>query len=292
LPSETANWGPDDEIGALDGISSDKIVESARLVKRGRVYDLSHILEYGIPQHWFHGEFFYSTFRRHGDSLKSLNSKNRMGAMNVRLEMADHTGTHIDSINHVSTDGRMYKDQIADEITGEFGTSRLGMENVPPILTRGVLLDIASLKGVEMLEGGYPITMKDVGDCLRENRIEIHRGDAVLFSTGWTILWMKDNARYLKSWPGLGEEVAEWLAGKGASIVGADTPGVEVEPNEDPEKIDSLHQLMVAKHGIRLLENLSLEEVRREKVLEFLFVCLPLRIKGGTGSPVTPIAVV
>jgi kynurenine formamidase len=102
---------------------------------------------------------------------------------------------------------------------------------------------------------------------------------------------MKDNQRYSDTCPGIGLAAAEWIAEQGVTIVGADTWNVEVSPCEDPKESDAVHQLLITKNGIRMIENMNLEELRRDKVWEFLFVCLPLNLKGATGSPVTPIAV-
>jgi kynurenine formamidase len=286
-----SKWGGDDELGALNEISLSKVCEAARLVKSGKIYNLSQTLESGIPQHWFHGEFFYSTFRRHSDSIKLFAAKNEVGAMNMRLEMADHTGTHIDGLNHTSIKGRVYNGRLGDEITSSHGTSKLGIENTPPIFTRGLLSDVASLKGQERLQAGYVISAEEIADCLKGTNVELRRGDALLIRTGWSQLWMSDNSKYLSSCPGIGKDAGKWLAERGVSLIGADTGNVEVDPNEDAKESDVVHQFLITQNGIRLIENLNLESLSYDRVSEFLFICLPLRIKGGTGSPISPIAV-
>jgi len=131
-----SKWGAEDEIGALGAINYSKIIEAARLVKNGKTYNLAHVLEEGIPSLSFHGHFLYTTFRRHSVDLKSPGKMNNAGGMNTRLEMADHTGTHIDGLNHISIGERLYNGHVSEEIMGTFGTEKLGIEKTPPIFTR------------------------------------------------------------------------------------------------------------------------------------------------------------
>jgi kynurenine formamidase len=211
--------------------------------------------------------------------------------MNMRLEMADHTGTHLDGLNHVSIGNRLYNGYTVDETLGVFGTSKLGMEKTPPIFTRGVLVDVATSKRVTTLDSGYSITSNDIKSALKEKNAEIRKGDAVLVATGWDRLWMSNNQKFNSPCPGIDLSAARWIAERGASIVGSDTWQVEVVPLTKSRELAPIHQFLLTKNGIRLIENLKLEELQRDGVTEFLFVCLPLRIKGGSGSPVTPLAV-
>jgi kynurenine formamidase len=288
-----SRWGADDDVGALNEISGATVLRALRLVREGRVYDLSQTLEPGIPVHPFHGPFHYATYRRHSESLSLFDTKNRLGAMNVRLEMPDHVGTHLDGLNHPSIGDLIYNGRRSEDVVGVHGTTRLGMEKTPPIVTRGVLLDVASAQGVERLEGGYAISREDVESTLRKDGVKLERGDALLVATGWAQLWMRDNARYSSSCPGIGLEAARWVADQGVAVVGADTWNVEVEPAETEGSPFVVHQTLTTRGGVRLLENMNLEGLRRSsKAKEFLFVCLPLRIRGGSASPVTPAAVV
>ncbi|MDA4123526.1 MAG: cyclase family protein [Thaumarchaeota archaeon] len=286
-----SKWGPLDEIGALNEITPELIIGAARLVRKGKTFNLSHVLESGIPQHWFHGEFQYSTFRRHSDTLKLFGKKNKVSAMNVKISMADHSGTHIDALNHTSINGLLYNGTPAEEVTGTFGTTKLGIDRTPPIFTRGVLLDVAGAKRKAVLDPGYAITASDIESCIKRQGIKLGRGDAVLIRTGWSKYWMKDNGKYLGPCPGIGKEAARLLVEKKIVLVGADAWNPEVDPNEDPEEDDVVHQMLIVKNGIRIIENLDLEELVKEKARAFLFVCLPLLVKGGSGSPITAMAV-
>lgn len=287
-----SRWGADDQAGAMNEVTPEIITSAARLVRKGKIFVLSHILESGIPQHWFHGEFQYSTYRRHSDTQKMFTKKNKFSAMNVKVNMADHSGTHIDSLNHTAIDGLLYNGISAAEVTGPLGTTKLGMETSPPIFTRGVLLDVARAKRKPSLEAGYVIKPSDIDLCIRRQRVTLRKGDAVLVRTGWSRHWMNDNNKYLGSCPGIGKEAASLLIRKRIAIFGADAWNPEVDPNEDPKEEDAVHQMMLVKNGIRMIENLYLEEPAREKSWTFLLVCLPLQVKGASGSPITPIAVV
>ena len=269
-----------------------KVRSSSRLVQKGRIYSLDHVLEFGVPVFGFHGDFIYSTFRRHRESLAFFGSTNRFGAMNARLQITDHTGTHIDALNHISKGSRLYNGHDANKIVGTFGTSKLGIDTTPPIFTRGVLLDMASYEGRDVLEPNHSISVSDIKGMLRKDRLRIEKGDAVLIATGWARLWMVDNGKFSETCPGINLEAGRWLAAQNVSIVGADTWNVEVTPAEKQGEFGPVHQHLITENGIRLIENMNLEELRKDGVREFLFVCLPLRVKGGTGSPISPIAVV
>ncbi|MDW8072725.1 MAG: cyclase family protein [Nitrososphaerota archaeon] len=279
--------------GALRSLSEANVAQAALLVKRGRVYQLGRVLDVNSPAHPFHGPLFYSTFRRVKDSLRVW--RGSFGAMNVRLEMSDHTGTHIDALNHVSIGNMLYGGRAVEDIEWEMGTRELGAENFQPIVTRGLLLDIAASKGLGVLEDNYLISVEDVVLALKfEGVAEPREGDAVLFRTGWGALWGRDNSRYIgPPIPGISIDVAKWLSARNVVLVGGDTPSVErisVEPPNTPH-VEPVHQHLIVEKGIFMLENLDLEELSSEKVYEFLFICNPVRIRGATAGHVNPIAI-
>jgi kynurenine formamidase len=169
--------------------------------------------------------------------------------------------------------------------------TKLGIQNVGALITRGVLLDVAGYKGVDMLGDTYEITQEDIEGAARKQNVTFQPGDAVLTRTGWSRLWGKDNARYGRGNPGLGVKAAQYLLAKDPMMLGADTAPVEVNPN--PDKLVSLpiHQLALVVHGVHLLENLNLEELSAKGVNEFALIMQPLKLQGATGSTVAPIAV-
>jgi len=158
-------------------------------------------------------------------------------------------------------------------------------------MTRGVLIDVAALKGVDMLGETYEITVADLEQALQKQNQKLQPGDAVIINTGWGKLWGKDNARYMKSSPGIGVKAAEWLAKQDPMLVGGDTAPVEVSPNPDPEISLPVHQIMLVVNGIHLLENLKLDELASKRMYEFAFVMQPLKLQGFTGSTVAPTAI-
>jgi kynurenine formamidase len=153
-----------------------------------------------------------------------------------------------------------------------------------------VLIDVAGLKGVETLPDTYEITVQDLEDALKKQNLTVQPGDAVIINTGWGKLWAKENARYVKSCPGLGVKAAEWLIAKDPILLGSDNWPVEVSPNPDPQLSLPVHQLALVVHGVHLLENMKLDELVQKGVGEFAFMMQPLKIQGGSGSTVAPIA--
>jgi kynurenine formamidase len=165
------------------------------------------------------------------------------------------------------------------------------METVPPVVTRGVLIDVAAYKGVERLARGYLITLADVHGALRREGVELRPGDAVLFHTGWGGLWGKDNKTFLSGEPGPGMEVAEWLYAQQVALTGADTWSFGPVPDEDPKRPFLVPQTMYVKMGLFGLENLATEELADRQVYEFLFVLTHHKTRGSTAAIIAPAAV-
>jgi kynurenine formamidase len=287
-----SKFGKDDQLGALNYIARESTAAAVRLVRNGRIFSLMHMLEDEIPVNWFHKDFIYHTYRSAPEMLKYFDSvfpnKNRISFTNIRMEMSDHTGTHIDGLNHATIGYSLYNDVDVRDVTTTRGTSRLGIENMLPIVTRGVLIDMTLL---HVYDGPQAIPVSDIERVISIENIQIRRGDAVLIYTGWERFWKTDNQRYVSSMPGIGVEAASWLASQEVATVGSDTQSVEVEPNEEPGVDGRVHQILITENGIPLIENMKLSELASAKVYEFLFVCTPLKIRGATGSPVHPIAI-
>lgn len=287
-----SKFGENDQIGALNYITQEDVVASAKLVKKGRVFSLMHVLEDEMPVNWFHKDFIYYTFRSAPEMLKYFDStfanKNRISFTNTRMELSDHTGTHIDGLNHAAIGYSLYNGVDAREVTTTRGTMKLGIDTMPPIVTRGLLLDLTQWHRYESPE---VITVADLEHALSAEKIEIRRGDVVLVNTGWERFWKTDNKKYVTSMPGIGVDAAKWLVSKEVAAVGSDTQSVEVEPNEKEGEDGRVHQILITENGIPLIENMKLSELSSARVYEFLFVCTPLKIKGGTGSPVHPVAI-
>jgi kynurenine formamidase len=200
-------------------------------------------------------------------------------------------GTQFDGLGHIGIGESFYNGHRRSDFAQPEGLTRLGVENVGVLVTRGVLIDLARYKGVAQLQGGYEVTVADLQGALKRQGTDIRSGDAVFLHTGWGSFWMKDNVRYSQTEPGLGLAAAQLLVDEEIVVVSADTWGVEVVPNPDPSLAFPVHQLFIPRNGIYILENVITEELARDNVYEFAFFFAPLRLKGATGSPGNPIAI-
>lgn len=281
-----SRWGADDQRGAANRVTPAKVLEAKALITKGAIYQLGRVYEAGMPlpatRH----------FSLHIPQAYVIPSKNQAVYHDeVVSGEIGQIGTQFDGLGHLGIGDFFYNGNRRSDFARPSGLTRLGIENVGAIVTRGVLIDVARVRGVPVLQAGYEITTRDVMDALQRQRVEIRAGDVVLIHTGWGSLWMKDNAKYLASAPGLGVAAAQLLADEEVSVVGADTSGVEVSPNPDRSLAVPVHQLLIARNGIYLHENLATEELARDGVYEFAYMFAPLRLKGATGSPGNPIAI-
>jgi kynurenine formamidase len=200
-------------------------------------------------------------------------------------------GTQFDAFSHQTIGDSLYNCFKLDEVATRNGFTKLGVENVGMLMTRGVLIDVAAAKGVEVLAEDYEITPADLEAALRREKLAVEKGDAILIHTGWGRHWGRDNARYGGRAPGIGVAAAEWLVRQSPMLVGSDNASVEISPNPDPKVSLPVHQIFLVVNGIHLLENLALADLAGKGVYEFAFVVQPLKMQGGTGSTVAPAAI-
>jgi kynurenine formamidase len=200
-------------------------------------------------------------------------------------------GTQFDTFSHQMIGNSMYNCFKLEDISTRSGFTKLGVENVGALMTRGVMIDVAAFKHVDMLGPTYEITVQDLQQALAAQKLTLQPGDAVIIHTGWGKLWGKDNARFQKSAPGIGVAAAEWLARQNPMLVGSDNSAIEVAPNPNPQLAGPVHQIMLVVNGIHLLENLKLDDLAAKRVYEFALILEPLKIQGATGSTVAPIAI-
>lgn len=288
-PSE---WGPEDQRGAANRVTPAKVLEAVSLIEEGKIYKLGRAYEQGIPL--LGSRHFKLTIP--GLPTSGPTGENRV-VYNSELVSGEigQVGTQFDGLGHVGTevDGEFvfYNGFRLSEFGKADGLTRLGIENVGVIITRGVLVDVARYKGVDRLEPTYIITIEDIEGTLAMEGVEIQEGDAVFFHTGWGQLWMVDNEMYNSSEPGPGITAIKWLVEKKIVLTAADNFGTEALPGENPNRRGEGHQWLMNRNGIYNLENLDLSELAADQVYEFAFVFAPLRLKGATGSPGNPIAV-
>ena len=281
-----SKWGAGDERGSGNHMKPQTVLNAARLIKTGEVIELGHVLNDKIAiQSTRRFEMFT---KRTGEFLGS----NRRGS-NEELVVSEigQVGTQFDGFAHQTHENSLYNCFKLNEIATREGFKKLGIHNVGALMTRGVMIDVAGLKGVDMLEGGYEITVADLEGALRKQNLALQAGDAVIINTGWGKLFGKDNPRYQKSHPGIGVKAAEWIIAKDPMLMGADNTSVEVSPPTDPMLSGPIHQMALVVYGVHLLEHLKLEELSAKGVHEFAFIMQPLKLQGATGSAVAPIAV-
>jgi kynurenine formamidase len=279
-------WGAADQRGAANRITPAKVLEAKSMITTGNVYQLGHVYEFAMPmfgtRHW---------------SLKIPQTFGPMGsnrmAYHDELVSAEigQVGTQFDGLGHIGIGDRYYNGIEDKDLAKADGLTKLGVENVGALVTRGVLVDVAAYKGVPRLEGGYEITLADLRGALEREKMAVGSGDIVLLHTGWGQLWLKDNAKFSGSAPGIGLEAARYLVERQVVMLGADTWSMEVVPNPNAELQFPVHQLLIPRNGIYIFENLDTEGLARDRVYEFAFFFAPLRMKGATGSPGNPLAI-
>jgi kynurenine formamidase len=291
-----ACWGKDDQIGAANLITPEKRRAALRSIDTAKLYDLSHttgtdapVLRPNQPPFLL---MMWSTWRDAIRRRRGLGMTNDAGTNVERVEMTMHVGTHIDALGHVSRGALLYNGHDAAETLGDWGLARLGIEHAPPMITRGVLLDVAGLDGGDCLGPGRVVTPEDLARTAAAAGLAIEPGDIVLIRTGWSRYYGIDNERYLAGEPGIDVPGARWLTERGVSAIGCDNMAVEVLPNPDHTQALPVHQHALAEAGVYLIENLALDDLARDGVTRFCLMVLPPKIRGATGAPVRPVAVV
>ena len=253
------------------------------------VIDLGRPLQIGMPQSPNHPAFWHSLPRRHGDMVRPDGGS----AANDIIVLGCHVGTHIDALAHVSHDGRLHggADAAAEQVGGRF--MRGGIHEVPPMVCRGVLLDVPAALGVPACEPGYEISPDDLDAAVAHAGVEPESGDVILVRSGWGRRW-EDGAAYVgrdTGVPGVGEAGAQWLARREPRAVGADTIAFEHLAPGAGHSVLPAHRVLLVEAGINIIETLALDELAASGASEFLFILSPLPIVGATGSPVRPLAV-
>jgi kynurenine formamidase len=281
-----SKWGAGDERGSGNHQKPQTVLNAVKLIKTGEVIELGQTLGGTMP--------FFGT-RRFDMHLKRtfMNPQSNERGSNEEMVLTEigQVGTQLDGFGHQSHRNSHYNCFKTEEITGRTGFTKLGIHNTGAFITRGVLIDVAGFKGVEMLGDNYEITVEDLDGALKKQNVSLQPGDAVIINTGWGKLYGKDNARFVKSCPGIGVKAAQWLIDRDPMLLGSDNWPVEVAPNPDTQISLPIHQLALVVNGVHLLEQLKLDELAAKQVYEFAFMMQPLKIIGATGSTVAPIAV-
>ncbi|WP_107657003.1 cyclase family protein [Nocardia suismassiliense] len=255
-----------------------------------RLIELGQPFFTGMPCSPNHPGFRMTLARRHGDLVRPDGGS----AANEIIVTGGHVGTHIDALSHVSQHGALHGGVDAQEAQRGGRFTAHGAEHLPGLLCRGVLLDIAAAHETDTLPGGYEITVADLDTAARQARIEVAAGDVVLIRTGWSLLFGEPDAYLGKETgvPGVGVAAAQWLAARGIVATGSDTTAYECIPPGAGHSVLPVHQVLLVESGIYIMEHLALEDLALTGLGEFTFLLAPLRIVGGTGSPIRPLAAV
>jgi kynurenine formamidase len=291
---EVGPWGPDDQAGAANEVTPQRLLDALALVRGGRVFDLSMPLSTASPRMpvvqspyslclWSNPYVGQGSYEREG-------ARNGVSFADERVTLDLHTGTHIDALAHAWIGDRTYNGLRMEEVVDNWGLRKLGIEHLPPLLTRGVLLDIPRAVG-RALEPGEVVGPDELETASRQQGAVVQPGDIVLIRTGWGAFWGVDNDTYLRDSPGLGIEGARWLTDRGVAVAGADTMLLEVYPPEAPEIQYPVHQHLLARAGTYIIEQAALDELARAEAFEFLCVCTAPKFEGATAAPVRLTAV-
>src|SRR5437016_6698356 len=260
-----SKWGAGDERGSGNHMKPETVLRATRLIRTGEVIDIAHVLSASMP--------FFGTRRFDVHTKRTFMNQpsNRRGSNEEVLSSEiGQVGTQRDGFAHQTIEDKVYNCFKVDDIATRGGFTKVGVDTLPDT---------------------YEITAQDLQQALQRQNLSLQAGDAVIIHTGWGKLWARDNARYVKSCPGIGVGAAEWLAKQDPMLVGSDNWPVEVAPNPDREVSLPVHQIMLVVNGIHLLENLKLDELAAKRVHEFAFIMQPLKLQGFSGSTVAPIAV-
>lgn len=291
------------EIGVAGRIPDEMVVRAMRLARRGRRFSLAAPRFPGMPLFPGHPAFQVMSYRTPrglsvaGDKPWGPYNDAKLGFMSELVIASMHSGAHIDALAHMTLgdEGRWYGGGTTSEHLGDFGPMFGDGAKLPAIIARGVLLDVAGWKGVECLSKGEPVTGADLESVAAWEHVEIGRWDVVLVRTGYMGLWPDPERMRARRTPGPDLSAAVWLAERGIAATGSDTETYEVQPAPDPGNPSNpqpVHTYLLIERGIHLMESLDLEELAANRVYEFCFIALPLKIQGTTGSMIDPLAVI
>src|ERR1700680_4287964 len=301
MPSDrercSSKWGAADQLGSGNLMKPEMALRAAKLIHTGEVFQLGFDLSADLPL--IGSRRFDLHMKRGTATAPGTRGENE----EIVITELGQVGTQLDAFAHQIYGGEYYNCITNHEMSfGEAGNDlsagarqgfpKLGVENIPDIMTRGVLIDVAGLKNVDMLPGGYVITADDLQQALAKEKLKLEPGDAVMINTGWAKQYtVKDKEKYLKSSPGIGIEAGEWLIKQNPMLVGTDTCCVEVRPYPGQKVNLPIHAMFLIVNGVYLVENLRLEQLAAEHAYETAYIMTPLKIEGGTGSTIDPIAV-
>ena len=294
----TSPWGPNDEIGRLNMMTPESQANVMAQIDASQVYDLSVEYFVGMPSWQAAGDPHYQFWMTHTprgavvDNVLDVGEKiNRhVSYSGSAFSMYSHTGTHIDTFSHFGLDGEIYNHFSADVYLGDKGWKRSGAETIPPLVARGVLIDLPKAKSLEMLPDNYRVTVADIKMALELQQTPLQPGDVVLIRTG-RMQNYEQATQFMTNSPGLGMAAAQFLAEEGqAMIVGADNLSFEAFPSEVEGNYVPVHTYLLTQVGVPIMELVNLEALAAAEVYEFAFVGGSLKLRGADAAPLRPLA--
>ncbi|WP_218041273.1 cyclase family protein [Acrocarpospora macrocephala] len=275
-------WGADDELGAMNQVAAEQVLAGLAEAVTGRVVSLATPIRnnqgFGLVGRRPAAHYMV---RSGADYAAGLPERAGFGYADDVIAMPTQGATHVDALAHVWRDHTMYNGFSAREVTGR-GARRLGIDKMPPLVTRGVVVDASAHR--------EPVRAERLQQLLHAQDVRLRPGDALLVRTGWLAAALRGDADGTR-WPGLHPDCGDLLAGAGITLIGADNPGVEAFPSPDPACQVPLHVQLLRDHGIYFSELMALDELCAARRPTFLFVLAPLPLVGAVGSPVSPVAV-
>jgi kynurenine formamidase len=294
----TSPWGPADEIGRLNLMTAASRAAVLARLDASKVYDLGVEYFIGMPSWQAVGDPRYQLWLTHtprgtavDDPVGVGRAQNEhVGYTGAAVSMYTHTGTHIDALNHFGLGGKIWNNFAADEHLGDRGWKKTGAETIPPIVARGVLIDVAAAHGGAELPAGYRVRANDLRAALVKQGTWLREGDVVLVRTGRMRAY-EDAAAFMAESPGLSLDAAQFLVEAGAMVIGADNLSFEAFPSEVEGNYVPVHTYLLAQHGVPILELVDLEALSQDSVYEFAFIASSLKLRGADAAPLRPIAI-
>ena len=284
-----SKYGADDTNGAMNNLSAEGTLKAAKLVKTGKVYALGVVTGPDSPA--YPGRKFSMAVMPLDDGGGTPMGTNQVTGHDDILMTFIGIGTQLDGFGHIGINRVHYNGVHARDFYRPDGVIKFGTENILPTATRGVLLDMTKHYKQSPVKPGTAFNRAEIDAAAKAAGITITKGDVVLFHTGWLATAKDDPKKFIAVQPGLGKEGAEYLASRGVVMVGADTAAVEAIPFEDPAKPFIVHQTLLTKHGVHLLETVNTAELAADGATEFLFVLGQPRFKGTVQAVINPVAI-
>ncbi len=286
-------WGPEDEIGAANRITEQSVLAASKLIKTGKTYNLGIVVGKDTPA-FFPRTLSVTVLQPNQIQTQGLGSNGMTYNDDIFMGWLG-IGPQIDGLGHIGVKHTYYNGFKDNDFAKTDGLTKLGLEKLPPMVTRGVVLDMAQFYGQDIVKEGTAYTREDIMAAAKAQGVELREGDTVLFHSGWLNLLdgeQKDHKRYVSVEPGLGISGADYLAEIGVVAVGADTWGLEAVPFEKgTDGVFKVHQILIPQNGIYILENMETRELVRDGVKEFMFVLGVSRLKGAVQMIINPTAI-